>query len=320
MPTAAPSEPDDQGSTSPAPQEAVVALARDQHGVVSTRQLWDAGMTRSQLRTKLRQGEWARVLHGVYRVGAPKVTWEAQLRAHLLAAGEGAVASHRAAAALHELEGFHRAGLEVSVPRTSDYHHRDIKVHRSTDLHLVSSTTRGGIPVTAVARTLLDLAAVVPRHRLHRAVEDARRRDLVTWEGLMRSLVTHARPGRPGITRLRAVVEEHRDEVVATENGFEFLVACLLQEAGLPPPERQVPVCCDGAQFSIDLAYPSAKLAIELDGGKHTERPTFEKDRPRQNALVLAGWTVLRYTWRFYVRRGATIVREVHAALEGAGC
>jgi hypothetical protein len=301
------------------PPEDVVALARRQHGVVSTRQLRDAGVTRSKLRTKVRRGDWSRMLQGIYRVGAAEATWEAQLQAHLLAAGEEAVASHQAAAALHGLEGFHRARLEISVPRNCSYNHEGVLVHRSTDLQLVSSATRKGLPVTPVVRTLLDLAAVVPQPRLHRAIEDARRRDLVSWTGLTRSLVAHARPGRLGITALRSIVDEHQDEVLATENGFEFLVMSLLKENGLPEPVPQYEVCLDGDRYRVDLAYPWCKLAIELDGSKHIERSTFETDRPRQNALVLAGWTVLRYTWRFYVRSSAGIVRDVRTALGLAG-
>jgi hypothetical protein len=317
MPAAGPIDlgDDEQDTSTGTPLEKTVALARRQHGVISVKQLRDNGISPRQIRTRMARGEWARVVHGVYRIGASQATWEAQLQAHLLAAGSDAVASHRTAAVLHGLEGFHRATPEISIPRHRSYRHPAVKVHRSNDLHLVSFETRDGLQVTSPVRTLLDLAGVVPPSKVHRALEDALRRDLVSWTGVTRCLVAHARHGRPGIAPLRSIVDKHRDEVVATESGFEFLVSCLLQEAGLPPPVPQHPVELAGRAFRVDLAYPADKLAIELDGSVHREKPTFETDRPRQNALILAGWTVLRYTWGFYVRRSSTLVSEVRAAI-----
>ena len=66
----------------------------------------------------------------------------------------------------------------------------------------------------------------------------------------------------------------------------------------------------------VDLAYPHLKIAIELDGGVHRERDVFERDRPRQNGIVLNGWIVLRFTWKTLVERPDEIVRAVCAAIE----
>jgi predicted transcriptional regulator of viral defense system len=293
----------------------VVEVAQRQHGVVSYEQIRKAGLSRNQIQTRVARGEWSRMLRGVYRIGGAPPTWEAQLRAHLFAAGEHALASHRTAAVLHGLEGFHQAALEISIPSGTSYRHSDVRVHRVADLAAVSSVQRNGCPTTPPARTLLDIAAVATTAKLHLAVEDAIRRNLVSWEGLITCLASYARQGRPGIGPLRTIVDAHRDEVVATDNGFELLVATLIERAGLPRPEVQHEVTVQGRRYRIDLAYPAVKLAVELDGSKHREKPTFERDRARQNALVLAGWTILRYTWDHYVRQSGRIIREIRAVL-----
>lgn len=65
----------------------------------------------------------------------------------------------------------------------------------------------------------------------------------------------------------------------------------------------------------IDLAYPHLRIAIELDGAVHQERSVFERDRPRQNGIVLEGWIVLRFTWRDLADRPDEIVEAVRAAI-----
>jgi very-short-patch-repair endonuclease len=69
----------------------------------------------------------------------------------------------------------------------------------------------------------------------------------------------------------------------------------------------------------LDLSYPRLRVAVELDGGVHRERDVFERDRPRQNAIVLDGWIILRFTWATFVERPQEIVDQVRAALRLAG-
>jgi very-short-patch-repair endonuclease len=280
------------------------------------------GLTDDAVRHRLAVGRWTRAGRGVYRVaGAPR-TEESVLLALVLAAGPGAVVSHRTAAWLWGLDGVRRGPPELTVPLR-----RGIpvlptppglgrpRVHRSTDLHLTRPVERCGIPTTDVARTLLDLGAVVDAGALHLAVDDARRRGLADWDALLGVLVAHARKGRRGAGALRALLDAHAAEMAVTDSGFERLMVAALVTAGLPPPAIQHWVVVGGARYRLDLAYPDRAVAIELDGGDHLRRHVWEADHVRQNGLVLAGWTVLRFTWRDYVRRRPAVVAEVRAAL-----
>src|SRR5436190_3653847 len=99
--------------------------------------------------------------HGIYRMAGSPPSWRQCLLAAILVVGPGAVASHRAAARLWELDGFADNVVEVSVGRMRMARHGSPRVHRSTDLHLSVATTRFGIPVSSPARTVHDLGAVV---------------------------------------------------------------------------------------------------------------------------------------------------------------
>jgi very-short-patch-repair endonuclease len=68
----------------------------------------------------------------------------------------------------------------------------------------------------------------------------------------------------------------------------------------------------------VDLAYPQWWIAIECDGPSHLEEEVHERDLPRQNDLVLQGWTVLRFSWRRVRDRPASVIREVRAAIDAA--
>ena len=289
--------------------------ACEQYGVVSVAQLRGLGASRAAIRHRVERGIWTKAAHTVLRVAGAPVTWESQVVAHVLAAGEGAVASHRTAAAVWKLEGGRRDLVELTVPTERRYRSEGVVTHHSTDLDRIRAVRRDGITVTPVDRSILDLGAVTGRRMVQLAVDNARRRQLTTWDRLLDTLVVHARRGRDGVGTLRAVLDDHFGEVVVTDSGFERLVISVLRDAGLPMPVLQHEVCVNGRTFRLDLAYPDARVAIELDGSVHLERQVWEADHARQNALILAGWTLLRFTWLDYTERRPQMVTEIRTAL-----
>jgi very-short-patch-repair endonuclease len=293
----------------------VAERALAQHGFVTLDQLAGLGATTRMRRSRLAAGRWIKVDRRLIRLAGVPSTWASDLMAAVLAAGGDAVASHRSAAALWELEGSEQGGPEITIPISRTFQRKGIHVHRSTDLDRVEPIGQQGIPTTPVARTLLDLGAVWRRRQVHIAIDDARRRNLVTWDDLLSTLVAHARRGRNGVGTLRAILDDHLDEVTATESGLERLVVSVLLEAGLPRPALQYKVKIGGRTFRVDLAYPDERVAIELDGQHHLRREVWESDHERQNAFVLAGWTVLRFTWRDYMDRRSALVQEIWTAI-----
>jgi very-short-patch-repair endonuclease len=293
-------------------------VAARRHGLITLDDVIRAGGDLRLVHRRLTRGRWIAADRCVYRMAGAPVTWHARLAAAVLAAGEGAAASHHSAAVLWESEGFRPGVPELTIPRGRKYRRSGIRTHESTDLDRCTVEQRAGIAVTDPARTLLDLARYTSDRSLLRSVERARRQRLVTWTSLVATLARHARRGRPDIRRLRRVIvaNAHREEV--TDSDFELLVLVLLVEAGLPEPVLQHPVTIGGRAYRIDLAYPELGVAIELDGRQHLDEEVRERDLPRQDSIILDDWVVLRYTWDYFRSRPELIVSEVRAALRSA--
>jgi len=290
-----------------------------QHWLVSLDDIRAAGGSHRAVTHRLRSGRWEKVDRSVFRlVGAPR-TWEATLLAPILSVGPPAVASHFAAAALHGIPGFGQGRPEIAIPRGREHRRAHARVRSSTDLDRCDRVVLSGVPATDLARTILDLGRYLGDRRLLHVIEWGRRANKVDWSALISTLARHARQGRPGIRRLRRVIAANIDRDEVTDSDFELLFLAFLAERGLPTPALHHRVT-DGERFvaEVDLAYPDLMIAIELDGAIHLEAEVRERDLPRQNDLVLLGWTVLRFSWRRFVERPDGIIAEIQAARRSA--
>jgi hypothetical protein len=304
--------------STPRPADRAAHLAATQHGLVSTEQCRELGVSYSAVRRRVSSGAWIREVPGVYRMaGAPR-TWEGRAMAAVLASGPEAVASHRTAAHLWGLRGFLAPGrIEITVPRHRRTHElAGVRVHETVAYHLVDAASRRGVCVTGAARTFIDLAAVLDDDlALLRALDEIRRLGLASWPELWRVFVLHARRGRPGIVRARAVLDKRYGRRVP-DTEFARLFMVMLDDAGLPEPVAEHWVRGDGWRHRVDLAYPPQRIAIELDGREgHLNEVAFEADPMRNNRLLLAGWVVLHFTWRRFVDAPAAVADEVRTAL-----
>ncbi len=272
---------------------AVADLAARQHGVVGRRQLRALGLGDDAIDHRHAAGRLHRIHRGVYAVGHAVISQEGRWAAAVLAAGDGAVLSHASAGELWELLETAPRRVEVIAPR--QVAHPAIRAHLGRLAPDEVSECRG-IPVTTVARTLLDLAGELPVHRLERAAEEAERRRLTGGAGLDVLLDRH--PGRKGAAALRRIAESGRLDRV-TRSDLEARFLSLLDAAGLPKPRVNMRVRAGGRAYELDCAWPHARVAVELDGhAYHSTRAAFERDRARDRALQAAGWRVIRVTWR----------------------
>ena len=100
------------------------------------------------------------------------------------------------------------------------------------------------------------------------------------------------------------------------ESVLESLLRLLLILAGLPPPELQIPVRHPGGTYYADMGYRERRLLIEADGrDRHSEWHKVGADFVRQNALVAAGWRVLRFTWAQVLYQPEMVIAAIRAAL-----
>ncbi|WP_448641381.1 DUF559 domain-containing protein [Geodermatophilus sp. URMC 63] len=239
----------------------------------------------------------------------------ARLAAVLLTAPPGAVASHRTAAALWGVEiplqdrGDHR--VDVTVPATGRAEsRRDRRIHRLA-LEDDEVLRHEGMPVTTPARTWRDLAGVLQPAALL-AVTDQMLRRSVPRAALERQLAR--RPAGRGCARAREVLPIADSRA---ESPMESVLRWVVHEARLPAPELQH-VVRDGAGGFLgraDLAWPDRRVLVEFDGDVHRERDVFVEDLRRQNRLVAAGWTVLRFTSADVLGRPDEVAAEIRRAL-----
>jgi very-short-patch-repair endonuclease len=285
-------------------------LATRQHGVVSLRQLAWLGFGDEAVKQRLGDERLAPVHRNVYAVGHSRLTSRARWWAALLAYGPGTLLSHRTAAVLWGLRRGRRGAIDVTAPsgRQGVRRREGIWVHRCK-LAPEDRAIRDGFPVTTVARTLFDLAEVVPFESLKGAAEEAERLQLLRL-GELEAVCERGR-GRRALRPMRQLLTDLRppDE---GRSPLEIRFPSFLRQHRLPSPEQNVLVL----GHEVDARWPAAKLVVELDSWQyHSHRAAFERDRARDPKLLIAGYRTIRVTHRRLDREAAKLANEIRQLL-----
>lgn len=253
--------------------------------MVSTAQLDAAGLGRKGASRRVGAGRLHRVHRGVYAVGQPALSRQGRWLAAVLTCGEGAVLSHRNAAALWGLLESVSGPVHVTVPGDGGRRRRaGITVHRSPALRVADTTRRHGIPVTTPARTVADLRRELPAADVRKALRKAE---------VLGLDVGHGDPD-------------------PTRSELEHLFLQLCRRNGVPRPEVNVRVDA----FVVDFLWPERRVIVEVDGYRyHRGRAAFEADRARDARLTELGFRVLRFTFRQLTSRRRQVTRALCAAL-----
>jgi hypothetical protein len=285
-------------------------VAERQHGVVSLPQLQSCGLSPSAVRQRVAAGRLTNVHRGVYAVGHGRLTKHGLWMAAVLAYRANAVLSHRSAAALHGVRADNRPTIDVTVPSRSVRPRPRIHAHRSTTLTNADVTSIDAIPCTTVHRTLLDLADVLPARALKKAIDQAELLRIFDLRAIQ-DVLTRA-DGRRGAAILKRLLAEY-DGPTLTDSELEELFLALCEAAGLPRPAvNEWITLADGAAYKADFLWREERLIVETDGwGSHGTRQAFEHDRRRDRRLSVAGWTVVRFTWKDVERHQAEVIETL---------
>jgi very-short-patch-repair endonuclease len=277
-------------------ERAVITLGRRQHDVVEVSQLRALGFDSAAVHRRVATGRLFPKHQGVYAVGRPDLSVRGRWMAAVLACGEGAALSHRAASALHDLLTWSGGAVDVTVPDRSGRSMSGIRIHRPTSLLPADLTEVDGIPCTSVARTLLDIAATQPQlleRACHRA-EIVGALDLGAVMDLLKRL--HRQPGTRRLRRVLQLADLGTDR---TRSELERRFHRLAEEAGLPLPAVNEWLAIGGEEWQFDFVWHRQKVIVEVDGWQtHGTRFAFEHDRRRDRLLRMHGWEPLRFTWR----------------------
>ena len=288
----------------------LAALATSQHGVVSTRQLGRLGISRDRASVGNWEGRLHRVHRGVYAVGHERLSWRGRCMAAVLAAHPAAVrlghvpvvASHLSAGRLWGIVSSDPETIEVTVPKRRRSR-RPYRVYEER-LPAADRSQLDGIPVTALPRTLYDLAASTPRRRtfqrMLRRAEELKLLDLEEIDAML------ARTG--GGAALVRALEIYRPEVVVLRSDLERDFRDLVAAAGLPRPSHNFVV----AGYELDVFWPEHRLAVELGVFEtHGSRLSFEEDRERDEELLLHGISTVRITGPRLRREPDTVLARI---------
>ena len=264
------------GTRSRTLEEIVGELATRSHGIVTRAELLAAGLSDRQIKRRRTRGYLIDEFPGVYRVGHRAPSLEARYMAAVRACGEGAVLSGPAAAHLYGLIKGAPPPPYVTAPRE-----RRVTGVVTTRSRVVERAEHRGIPVTTVARTLVDLASSLPLHDLARAGHEAGIKYRTT-PGQVEEVLAR-RPTAPGAGNLRKVL--HGD-VPVTASVLERRFLRLLTDRNLPLPITNRPA----GSFRVDCRWPEQGLTVELDSYRfHNSRHSWEQDRRREREARARG-------------------------------
>ena len=259
---------------------------------------------------RARTGRLHRLYRGVYAVGRKSVSREGRWLAAVRACGPDAALSHLSAAALWELLRDARDTIDVTVPGRTRRGPGDLTVHNVRRLHDDDRGCIDHIPVTSVARTLLDIAERVPPRRLARAVDEAERLFLFDLRAI--DALCQRSTGRRGVRLLREAIERYHPMAPITRSELERLFVELCDRAHLPRPAMNLFV----AGHEVDAAWLDRGLAVEVDSFEfHRTRAAFEADRRRDTALQREGFRVLRVTDGRLKQDPAGVAADIRALL-----
>lgn len=228
--------------------------------------------------------------------------------AAVLTAGPETVLSHRSAAALWGMLPPSSVAIEVTRP-TRLRSRPGLRAHRSA-LRPDEITRVDGIPVSTVSRTLFDLAAIGNRRQVENAFNEAEVRGLT--DRLSVPMLLERYPRRRGTRMLRQLTDGDSASRGVTRLELEERFKEVLDRTDLPRPRLNADVAVSGQFFEVDCLWAEQRLIVELDGrAVHGTRRAFEKDREKDRLLQVAGWRVVRVTWRQMHDDGPALVTDL---------
>jgi very-short-patch-repair endonuclease len=279
-------------------------ILRQHDGVLTFEDAQRAGLSQDAVNRRVRSGHWRRCAKGVYFVNDRPFTDAARMRSAVWGYGPHAAASGLAAAWWHGLTRFAPDIVEVTVPRNSHGRcHEGCRVRRR-NLKPVDIVKQQGLRVTELSLTVVEAAV---RQRGGAKIVDSALQHRVDLRGLWRAHLRNK--GRYGSPAARLLLQAADD---GARSQAERLLIRLLKAAKITGWRANYPL----AGFRVDVAFPKPRVAIEVDGfAFHSDSEDFHHDRVRQNAVALAGWQVLRFTWLDLTEYPDRVIAEIKFAI-----
>ncbi len=279
------------------PLDLAADLVRAQQGAISHSQLQELGVPMRTVRAWVK-GTWRAVHPGVLLNTCVPESFLQRCWAAYLAAGDPSAISHQAAARLHRLKGFAGADVVLNAPHGDHHRVAGARIHQIGDMFTQSGhvVDLRGLPISSVARTLVDLGAVAHTARLRSAIDDALDNRRVKVEEIGRVVTEIARRGKRGLKPVARCIARHEPGVAVPRSHLERSLVALLREHGEPLPNFQARLPGRGVLDGlVDGLYEDAKLILESDGRRwHARIAALARDHLRDAEAAAAGYLTLR--------------------------
>ena len=276
---------------------AVVSWLAAHHGTISHKQLVRRGLSPDQIYRRVLSGRLVRCHDGVYRSGEWPDSELTRCVAACLAVPPGLV-SLRTAARLWGLRRCAGAAIDLTVPEPVRTRVSGVDLHRTTMLPASHAVRRSdGIRLTSPMRTACDLAAVLDEEDLASVIDQVLDQHRVRYTTFLRMANDLTRRGWPGGRRLRAVIDGRSVNAAPHDSHLKVVLARALVRAGLPDAVRQQPIeILPAILVHVDLAYPDARLVIEVDHRSWHSGEQAALDKRRDRLVRIAGFDTVRVT------------------------
>lgn len=283
---------------------------RTQGGLITRSQALQ-GYTAEQIRARLANGRWVRVLRGVYRTAAAEPTARLLVVAAALSLGTPVTATLHTAAKLHGFGVLDSTITHVIADR-AHLPQAGLVVH-SAALDPQDRCHTAGVASTTAARTAIDLARTVPRLDALAVLDAALRTGRISPRTLQEQLDHQS--GARGIVAARGLVDLADGRA---ESPMESRSRLRCHDGGLPRPALQVEVREGRRCYRIDLAWPAQKVGLEYDSlAFHGDHASLRYDRERHNWLTAQGWTMIYATARQILSTPEELIAQLARALAG---
>jgi len=286
----------------------VVELASSQHGVFASSQLQVMGVATGSRHKLVNNSMFTKEARGLYSLNGRPESWSRSAMSAVLQAGPDALLSHESA--LINLELLRKDFVSIRKGSKVDFHvtlPRDSRRRLNLSVHcsiyqeeLFKKIIVNSIPQVSVEIAIIESARHMPEQFCSTVIDSAILKRMTSPRKIRKVLEDlWPAPGRSK-SRVQKIIAGYLDDTkcfAKTESVLETRVIRLVSAVTNLQIVSQKQVIINGNKYRIDIAIPDLRIAIEVDGFEfHRDRKTFDQDRTRQNDLVAAGWTVLRFT------------------------
>jgi hypothetical protein len=287
----------------------MATLATRQYGVITRRQLHDLGYSDDAIDRSVASGRLHAWHHSVFAVGHQGLSRHGLCMAAVLFRGHGALISYQSAVWLWGLEKKLEIPVHVSV-RWRGHAQDAIGLHHCPALRADDIAEIERLPVTGLARTLLDYASEAKPYRLRRAIDQADRLELLDLAAV--DLITEEVRGHRGRTPLLKAMTIYREKGFTRSGGEKRMLAALADVGVLRPA---INTFVEG--YEVDFYWEEERFAVELDSWEyHRTRRSFEEDRERQEKLAMADIEAIRITGTRLRREPRKVAMRIAAHLD----